>query len=271
MIYHSKQAIQSELDWLLALRRDTDIPFPKPVPTPNGEYIFDLPVPGSKLRRYCTLLKWLDGRFYIKKFTIKNAIVWGKLMARLHNHAIQWRRPNCFTRPERDWEGIFTDKAKFDFPVTQLMELIPKRYKEAFDEVSRQLKSAMKKLGKKSNAFGLIHADLNIKTNVLFNKGKAAVIDFDDCCFSYWLTDFAFALSAWQGSPDRLQIQDAFFEGYNSIRTFPESQLKYLELFLAGFNADLMLWTAEWLKQSNSPDAKTELNNYGNKLLLYFK
>jgi Ser/Thr protein kinase RdoA (MazF antagonist) len=121
------------------------------------------------------------------------------------------------------------------------------------------------------DVYGLVHADLDVKTNVLFAGGEARVIDFDDCGFAYWLHDLAFALSPWQGSAEQHWVKDSLLEGYAEVRTLPESQLRYLDLFMAAFNATLMLWMIDWaMLCPQSSEAKQCVNKYGRNLMRYF-
>jgi Ser/Thr protein kinase RdoA (MazF antagonist) len=272
MDYHTTAAIRSELQWLAALRYDADMPVPEPVPTLNGELSTELDIPGSSSRRKCSLLRWLKGRFLKRGFRLGHARAWGRLMARLHRHAVSWQRPDGFTRRHNDWDGLFGDGARFEFPASQLWEAIPERFREPFENVTREVRYVMNDLGKGSDVYGLVHADLDVKTNVLFGGGEARAIDFDDSGFAYWLHDLAFALSPWQASEDRHWVQDALLEGYSEIHSFPDAQLKHLSLFMAAYNATLMLWMIDWAKLCPGKSGPQQyVNKYGNDMLRYFE
>lgn len=272
MDYHSEAAIRSELEWLRALRNDGDMPVPEPVPTSRGELILELPVPGSSAARKCSLLRWLDGRFIRKGFRAAHARAWGRLMARLHEHALNWRLPEGFTRRRNDWNGMFGDGARFEFPAADLWDAVPARFRRPFETVTAEVRRVMDDLGQGLDVFGLVHSDLDVKTNVLFSGKEAGAIDFDDSGFAYWLHDLAFALSPWQGSREEEWVQDALLEGYSGIRTFPDSQLAHLDLFKAAFNATLMLWMLDWAKLvPGSRAPKRQLDMYGANLMRYFE
>ncbi|UCG63154.1 MAG: phosphotransferase [Candidatus Zixiibacteriota bacterium] len=271
MDYHSTAAIESELKWLSAMRRDADLPVPEPILSADGKPVIELLLPGTDdARRKCSILRWVDGRFVSRRLGQRHVLAWGELMARLHNHAAQWKLPKGFIRPRRDWNGLFADAARFEHPAYDLWEAIPAKYKDAFEVVTSRLKSLMKRLGQGSDVFGLVHADLMISTNILFKRGKARVIDFDDCCFAYWMHDLAFALSSWQGNAREPWIRDTFLEGYSRVRHLPQSQLKHLDLFLAAFNANLMLWMLDWaMLNPISPEPRRFVDKYGRNLLRY--
>jgi Ser/Thr protein kinase RdoA (MazF antagonist) len=272
MDYHTTAAIRSELRWLSALRRDADMPVPEPVPTLDGELSTEVAIPGMPEHRKCSLLRWLNGRFLQKGFRPSHARAWGRLMARLHDHAVHWQRPKGFTRRHNDWGGLFGDDARFEFPASELWEAIPKRFREPFENVTREVRHVMDQLGKGPDVYGLVHADLDVKTNVLFGGGEARVIDFDDSGFAYWLHDLAFALSPWQGSAEQPWVQDSLLEGYLDSRSFPESQLRHLGLFMAAFNATLMLWMIDWAKLCpRRSEPKQYVNKYGSNLMRYYE
>jgi Ser/Thr protein kinase RdoA (MazF antagonist) len=270
MDYHSTEAIRSELQWLSALRRDTDLKVPEPVPTIDGELVTEKAIPGAGLKRKCSLLRWLGGRFFTKTICPAHVRAWGRLMAQLHEHASNWQRPDGFTRRHRDWDGMFGDAAGFEFPAAELWEAIPKPFRKSFEQVARWIKQVTGDLGKGSDAYGLVHADLDVNTNILYKAGEARAIDFDDCCFAYWLHDIAFALGPWQGITQQHWVQQVFLEGYAEVRFLPDKQLKYLDLFMAAYNANLMLWMIDWWKLSPRSDMPMkQINKYGNNLLRY--
>ena len=66
--------------------------------------------------------------------------------------------------------------------------------------------------------YGLIHADL-VRENILLLDKGIQLIDFDDSGFGYRLFDVATTLSKnWQ-EDDAQQLQAAFIEGYETIRS----------------------------------------------------
>ena len=270
MPYHSEDEIKSELTWLAALRNDAGLPVPEPVPTSSGELLFAVDIPGSDQKRFVSLLKWLDGKFAPNRVSRAKARFWGALMARLHEHASGWNIPAGFSRRHRDWEGLFGHRAGFVYPAEELWKTVPEKYRGLLDGVTGELAGVMDRLKKGPTTSGLVHADLNIKTNVLFAAGAARVIDFDDCCFAFWLHDLAFALGPWQTDADYLWIRDALLDGYQSVRVWPDEQLRHLDLFLAAFNANLMLWMLDWAKQRpDSSEPMQEVRRYGENMLLY--
>jgi Ser/Thr protein kinase RdoA (MazF antagonist) len=240
--YQTADEITSELEWLSALRRDAGLPVPEPVPTGRGELLVRVAVPGVPGTRTCSLLRWMKGRMLTKSIVPRHFKAVGRLMAQLHEHAVQWHPPHGFTRRQWDWDGLFGDTAGFGVPARVLWEEIPQRDRIPLEAVARHVRQVTDELGKGKDVYGLIHSDLAIEDNMLFSGGEARAIDFDDCGYSYWMYDIAVTLSDWQEAVTWPEIRDALVGGYREIRSLPEKHLTYLDLFMAARHATIMLW-----------------------------
>jgi len=88
---------------------------------------------------------------------------------------------------------------------------------------------------------------------VLFHRGEARTIDFDDGGYGYWVYDLAIPLIDLDGNEALPIFRDALLKGYAEIRTIPEEQLEKLELFQAAFRALEIIWgTASTLRNPGS-------------------
>ena len=96
--------------------------------------------------------------------------------------------------------------------------------------------------GKGPDVYGLIHADLGFDANVLFWKGEARAIDFNDSGFGYFMYDLAITLENCQDDEMLPQFREALLDGYSQFRSLPVDPTKYLDLFLAAFYVYLSLW-----------------------------
>ena len=139
---------------------------------------------------------------------------------------------------------------------------MPPPYDELFADVAGHARQVLAELGKGSDVFGLIHADLSLggDGNVLFSGGEARPIDFDDCGYGYWIYDLASALTHWQTHPQWAVYRQALLDGYASVRPPPEEQLADLGLFMAARHVAEMLWAID-LAQYN-PGFRQELNEW---------
>jgi len=94
--------VQSELAWLVALHRDTDLVVPDPVPTREGALLTVAGAPGVPEPRICALFRWVPGRFVRSRLMPRHLEQVGRLMARLQDHAHGFQLPSSFTRPRID-------------------------------------------------------------------------------------------------------------------------------------------------------------------------
>ncbi len=111
----------------------------------------------------------------------------------------------------------------------------------------------MEDWGRGEDVYGLIHADLGTKANVLFHGREARPVDFDDTGFGYWVYDLAVPLCDWEGEDVWPAYREALLEGYTERRSMSEEQLEKLELFQAGFRAMEIFWgTAATIRHPDS-------------------
>jgi Ser/Thr protein kinase RdoA (MazF antagonist) len=225
----------------------------------QGTFLARVSAPGVPESRDCSLLRWLKGRHANRAVRLDHFRALGRLMARLHQHAAHWQPPPTFTRRHWDWEGLFGDNAGFNLSAKEVWALLPPPYDELFAAVAGRARQVLAELGKGSDVFGLIHADLSLggDGNVLFSGGEARPIDFDDCGYGHWVYDLAVPLAHWHGSERWPGVRDALLEGYLQVRPVPQAQLAHLDLFMAARHVSEILWATD-LAQVN-PSFRAEL------------
>jgi Ser/Thr protein kinase RdoA (MazF antagonist) len=250
--YQNDCAVDSELKWLRALS-DEALPVPQPVATGEGEPSVKVSVPGVPEARRCSLLRWVKGRMVMKRVSPWHLKAIGHLMARLHKHVSSWRLPPGFVRRHYDRNGLWGNDTGTGYTAAEVWPRIPRRYFEAFQEVTTRVEQVMEDWGKGSDVYGLNHADLGTKANVLFHGREARPIDFDDSGFGYWVYDLAMPLADWEGEDVWLTYRDSLLEGYMEMRSIPEEQLGQLELFQAAIRAMEIFWgTAATMRRPDS-------------------
>jgi Ser/Thr protein kinase RdoA (MazF antagonist) len=238
----SVAAIQSELDWLQALRADTDLAVPEPQPALDGSLVITVSADDVAEPRCCSLLRWMAGRCHTASPRPVHLRRLGGAMARLHNHADLWTRPPGFVRIRWDSETFFGDVMVYGgINAADVWDLLPTKLRHMFDEVATIVGHRMDRLGTTSEAFGLIHADLHLD-NTLFAGGEARLIDFDDSGFGYRMYDVAVALWELRHRSDYAGLRDALVQGYTEHRELPDEQLADLDVFIAAREVAFGLW-----------------------------
>ncbi len=225
-IWQQHTVIESELMWLTALHRDTDLVVPYPVQNLSGTYITSIAIDDTSETLNCTLLKWIDGSPLDTEPTAMQARGIGELMAQLHQHASLWELPSGFTRPKYDWEQLHTSLMKLrsliDAGTISLTDFA------VLESVVQRISNVMTALEKTRANWGLIHADLN-ENNYIFYAGEVQAIDFSCCGFGYYFYDIAHTLLHLFPKNRR-----SFVRGYQSVCQLRDNYRSILEAFFLG-------------------------------------
>ncbi len=247
-LQQSREMLCSELQWLAALRHDTELVVPDPVPNQDGELVTEVSnnhVPGS---RYLVVLRWIDGEFRNAKLRKREFEAVGTFMARLHQHAQTFQPPQGFVRPQHDWAWTFGAKSVLDPGKGE--RVFSARQLSIFRATADSVYQHMQRLGREKEVFGLIHADLH-QNNYLFRKQEVRAIDFQDCSWGYYLFDIALTLSEGQdrknlNPKDWEEQRAAFFVGYQRVLPLPAHYEQCLKVFEIVRAVDLVNWVLSW-------------------------
>lgn len=244
--YQTPEAIELELGWLASMCQDAGLPVPQPVRTLTGTFSTRISIPGISGERVCSLLRWVRGH-ELRKDEIQphHFEALGGLMARLHNFSIQREKTAGLSKRNFDWDGLFNTNNENGKSSAAAWSLLPPEYVTPFEIVSQKVRRAMDALGKGSDVYGLIHADLGLEANVLFWEGTPRIIDFDDSGFGYYLFDLAIVLEESWEDQIKPEFRQALLDGYTRIRPIPADQLLHLDLFLAANAVYWSLWAAD--------------------------
>jgi Ser/Thr protein kinase RdoA (MazF antagonist) len=238
--YHSKNAVASELAWLMDLRNTGVVATPVPVKGRNGDLIQVVPHPLMALPRNVVLFQWEEGAEPgIGEDLIAPFEVLGNVTARMHLHSRAWRRPAGFERLTWDFEtslgskphwgrwrdGVGMDRAKCEL-FGRTVELIGRR---------------LDRYGKGSDRFGLIHCDLRL-ANLLIDGEQVKVIDFDDCGFGWHMYDGATPVSFYEHEPHVPQLLDAWLRGYRAVTELPIEDETEIPTFIMLRRLLLVAW-----------------------------
>lgn len=226
--------IRSEMMWLEALRRDTDLQVPTPLLPCDGDYLVTTTAEGIPEARHCVVFEWVPGRQFRRHPTPNMIRRMGRCLAKLHNHAETWQPPDNFWLKKLDkleqpafWESLD--------PI-----LFPPQRIAIFQEATRRAQSALDNLYADEANRRVIHADLH-PGNVKLHEGILQIFDFDDCSWGYLAQDMAISLYYLSYYPNASELQEAFIEGYTSLRPAPRRPLEMLmvarELLVMAFIA----------------------------------
>lgn len=249
--------VRSEMMWLTALRQETSLMVPQPVPTREGELVIVRSVEGVPEPRMCVLLGWVPGRFVNEGLTPSHLERVGTFMAHLHLSVAQFRPPNGFIRGRLDNlygkpQGISEALARqqVDNPedeataIRLVAEVCSPEDGARVKRFIQKIRATQRLIGQGPDIFGLIHGDLH-QANYLFHQGQVRAIDFDDCGYGYHLYDMAVTLFNVNWRADAAILREGFLAGYRRVRPLSPEHEQYLQTFMDLRDLQMMIWAIE--------------------------
>lgn len=249
--------IGHEVDWLLALARDTDLLIPEPLAARDGSLVqtFDEPVHDMTC---CVLMSWVPGRFLEKGLTPRRLHQVGQLAGQLHKHSRDFVRAGTFPRTRHAYLPEF---APWIEQSIQRPEWFTRAERMMLATAAEKLQVAVERLPASGDEYGLVHGDLHLE-NFLFHRGRAGAIDFNDCGWGHYVLDMASTLVYIKhpmiedaGRTDSwVAMRDAFLEGYASARNLPRDWQTSLDILIAVRLFVLLGWmTCHWPELDHLP------------------
>lgn len=238
--YHTRRAIECELAWLEALD-DADV-----VTTPgvhvgrDGDPIQEGRTDGLDAPRFMVLFHFVEGDAPDETGDMTSGFEeLGAIAARCHEHVAVWRKPGEFRRLTWDEETVFGLDPTWgnwrDAP-----EVTPE-VAEVLEEVEATVRARLEAFGKAPERFNLIHADMRL-ANLLIDGNGARLIDFDDCGWSWFLYDFAAAISFIEDDPRIPDLKAAWVRGYRSVRALAPEEEAEIDTFVMLRRMALLAW-----------------------------
>ncbi len=238
--YHADNAIQSELDWIRALRDDADVKTPQAITGLDDREIQTNIVDGLPAPRRMVLFHYIEGTEpEMDGFLIEPFRRLGVISARSHLHSLDWQRPTYFERLVWDIEGVFGRHPYWgrwqDGPLDDLQQ------KRQLEKIERCIRERLGTYGTDPERFGLAHCDLRLG-NLLLNGDETQVIDFDDCGLSWFMYDLATAMTLIDNQTNSAQVLDAALSGYQQIRPLTNEDLAILSSLMMLRRLALIAW-----------------------------
>jgi len=240
--YCSAEEIRSELAWIDALRRDGVIDTAAPVPGSNGEWVQRLESLPGRASRYAVAFERLPGR---EPDARTDAARWferlGELSAKMHRHARSWTLPAGFCRKRWDFDAMVGPKGYWGSWRDAIG--LDRRRIAALERALSFIQRRLERFGTGPERFGLVHADLRL-ANLLVDGTHLRIIDFDDCGFSWFVYDFATAVSFIEHDPLLPELLQAWTTGYRRIAPLSAEDRAEIPTFVVLRRILLMAWLA---------------------------
>lgn len=236
--YHTQEAIESELAWVSALRNQKIVRTPAFLPTVSGDSVA-IGRLGEGDERFVCRFEWIDGNEPSEERLAQDFEQLGAITARLHEHSRNWERPQSFTRFTWDFNtalgdaghwGSWKDAMGMDSEALAILE-----------PCVEKIQARLNLWGKSEDRWGLVHADMRL-ANLLVDGDAVAVIDFDDCGFSWFMYDLASSLSFIEHEPYVPELIDSWLRGYRTEVPVSSAEEQELRTFVMFRRMLLLAW-----------------------------
>jgi Ser/Thr protein kinase RdoA (MazF antagonist) len=233
--YHPRQAIQSELQWMMALRDQGIVTTPRPVCGRDGEFI------QSMQDRDAVLTQWEAGTEPVITGNLAEPFrLLGETAARMIQFTRNWQRPQGFTRFTWDFESALGDHDPHWGKWRDGLGVGAGEV-DLFARATRLIGQRLLAYGKQKDRFGLAHCDLRL-ANLLLHEGKVKVLDFDDCGFGWYMYDAATPVSFHEHDRQVPELVDAWKQGFRRVMPITPEDETEIDTFIIFRRLLLVAW-----------------------------
>ncbi|WP_297103813.1 phosphotransferase [uncultured Devosia sp.] len=237
--YQSAANIESELAWLEALHRQTELAIPEPIAGSNGRLLQRFSTPSGD-RQYAVLFHFIAGQEPSPESNLVELFsVLGQYAAGLHLHTTQWQRPDGFERQAwtanviLDADGLWGDWRTAPGVSSDMRSLLGR--------AERVLRERLADYGTGPDRYGLIHADMRLG-NLLVHGDQVSLIDFDDCGLCWFGYDFAAAISFHETHKAVPALKAAWLDAYQAVRPLSKHDITMLDSMVMLRRMALLAW-----------------------------
>ncbi|CAG7629982.1 hypothetical protein PAESOLCIP111_03155 [Paenibacillus solanacearum] len=205
----TREAIRSELQYLLAWSSHSEMPVQIPVPNRNGELVSRIVIEGEEV--HCSVLKWIYGDTMSKSdFANRETVsALGKRLASLHQFSQSFENDSSWIRPEYGIAWVNTMLTKLRSGET--MGVITTEEFHLLEHAVLLVIDRMKGWSTGFETRGFIHADIHYSNLIRTSRG-ISFIDFGLSGFGYYAMDVALG-ALFTAS----ELRDELLSGYVSM------------------------------------------------------
>ena len=236
--YHTRQAIESELAWIAALRGDGVVTTAQAIPTASGERVATAAHPDGE-ERHAVMFTWLEGTEPTEDRLVEDFATLGAITARLHHHARTWPLPEGFTR--FTWNVQTSLGEHGHWGRWQDGMAVDQEERDILGRLATCIDRRLARFSSVEDRFGLIHADMRL-ANLLVTGQQVSVIDFDDCGFGWYLYDLGSSLSFIEDHPLVPELVDSWVRGYRQVGQLSADEEDELQTFIMLRRLLLVAW-----------------------------
>jgi Ser/Thr protein kinase RdoA (MazF antagonist) len=238
--YHTRQEIESELIWIDSLREQKIVKTAAPLELVSGGRIASFAHDG--VDRLVVGFEFLPGDEPLMNTDLTGDFyTLGSVTARLHEHVKAWATPVGFKRKVWDFDSMLGQRPLWgDWRDAMGLD---NKCKAVLEKTADLLARDLDAYGSQADRFGLVHADLRL-ANLLVGQGELSVIDFDDCGYSWFMYDFAAAISFMEEDIQIPDLKDSWVKGYRSVAYLSPEEEQSIPMFIMLRRMLLTAWLA---------------------------
>lgn len=211
--YVTEDNVRSELEWIEALSHESGVTTPAPIRGIDGQLV--QVITASEGSRWTAVaFEHVHGSVLEEHDdpTVHFAEI-GRVSGILHEHSRRWVPPRGFTRFAWTLDDMVGAQARWgswaNAPVSRPeAELLARAQDVAV--------SSLSSFEANTQTWGLIHSDLR-PSNIMVSSGELTVIDFDDAGYSWYLYDFASALTFYEHREVARTMAKEWLRGYSEV------------------------------------------------------
>ncbi|UQZ85605.1 Phosphotransferase enzyme family protein [Paenibacillus konkukensis] len=208
-VQNRREAIQSELEYLLAWSSCSELPVQIPVPNLNGDVVSSVVLEGEEV--YCSVLKWICGETMSRSdfASEEMASTLGERVAQLHQFSRSFKPSSGFIRPEYEiaWINNMLTKLRSGENMGVILSGEFQIIEKAFPPIIDRMKSWSKSI----ETWGFIHADIHYSNFIRTSRG-ISFIDFGLSGFGYYAMDVAMSALFIKS-----ELRDDLLSGYTKV------------------------------------------------------
>ena len=234
----TREQILAEHEFLVFLKQN-GLKVAEPKALANGTTLGELQV-SSDHKVYFSIFDFITGTHPtdLDIFAFK----WGQSLGQFHELSRQYTK-NLKVYERHSWEQASWILKSEDL----LKKIVPMAQISLFLDEHNRILQYLSRLSRSEEAFGLIHNDFH-QGNILVHEGHTQILDFDDCCRSWYVWDFAMPMHRLGGSHMSSQGQELkakFIQGYREKSTLSEEWENRIRNFERIRHLYMLCWLAE--------------------------
>jgi Ser/Thr protein kinase RdoA (MazF antagonist) len=221
--YVTEENVRSELEWIEALSGEGGVTTPAPIRGIDGQLVQVIAEAGGP-RWTAVAFEHVDGSVLEDHDdpTAHFAEI-GRVSGVLHEHSRRWVPPRGFTRFSWTLDDMVGPQARWgswaNAPVSRSEAALLSRAQEI-------AVSSLSLYATTPETWGLIHSDLR-PSNIMVSSEALTVIDFDDAGYSWYLYDFASALTFYEHREIARTMAREWLLGYSEVAPLSAQDLRH--------------------------------------------